>query len=164
MRAAAQIDEITLLVERQRFVAWDVFNDLCFVLFTLVAKERDRLVALPDLTFYGFVPVDDFFHSRLDDSEVILGEGLLAREVVIKAVFDRWADGDLGLRPQLFDRFGHYMCSVVAKQFEPIVRLAGDDFHGDIGLDIPGQVQQLAIHANGHRIAQEALADRFGDL
>ena len=114
VRAAAQVDEITLLVERDRLVAGDVLNDLRLVLLAKLAEEPDGIVPVPDLPLDGFVAVDDFLHPFLDDREVGLGEGRLSGEVIVETIHDRGADCHLRLRPDLLDRLGHDMGGIMA--------------------------------------------------
>ena len=63
--------------------------------------------------------LDDLAHHRLDALEVLRSERLIALEVVVEAVGDRRADGDLHVGEQPFDRLRHQVCRRVAQDIEP---------------------------------------------
>ena len=68
---------------------------------------RERLVA-----------GDDLAHALFDRREILGRERLVAEEVVVEAVLDHRANGDLRSRPERLHGFGENVRCVVADQFE----------------------------------------------
>ena len=85
-------------------------------------------VAVPHFTHDLFVAVDDLLHARFDGRQVIEAERRIAREVVIEAVFDGRADGDLGSGEQFLHRLGHHVTGIVADGFQRLGAVACQDF------------------------------------
>ena len=99
----------------------------------MLAEPARRLVARPDLAGDRLVAVDDLASScALDLGEIVGRERLVAHEVVIEAVLDRRAEGDLGAGIELLHRLGQHMGAVVAQQLQRVRVRAGDDL--DLGV------------------------------
>jgi hypothetical protein len=63
----------------------------------------------------------------LDGSQVLGRERALVGEVVVEAVLDDRADGDLGLGKQLLHRIGQQVRRAVADDLQAVGVLVGDD-------------------------------------
>ena len=94
-------------------------------------------------------------------------------DVVVKAVIQRRAVGELGLGPEPLNRLGHHVGGGVAQQVESVGVLlievgafAGpcDDGQVGIGLDGPVQVPQFTVDFGAHGRFGQTRADVFGDL
>ncbi len=164
VRAAAEVDERALAVERDRLVFRQVADDLGLVGLAQAFEELDRGVARPDLADDRLVAGDDLAHPRLDLGEVVGGERRFAGEVVIEAVFDRRADGDLGVGIKFLHRLGHHVRRVMAQQIDTVRVLRGDD--GDLGIRVQssGEIPQRAVHPHRERSLGQTRADRAGDI
>ena len=88
MRAAAQISPSTLLVDADDFGFRQILDQFGLVAFTLVGEVANRIFAVPFFTHKGIITRDDFAHLGFDGGEVFRLERLIAREIVIEAVFD----------------------------------------------------------------------------
>ena|SRR5210317_1314622 len=99
MRPAAQVDELTLAIQRQVLFRGNALDDLSLVRFADTAKELGRLVALPYFALYGLVAVDNILHTRFDCFEIGFREWLFTRKVIVETVLDGGADGHLGIGP-----------------------------------------------------------------
>jgi len=130
----------------------------------LFQAESGGFVPVPDFTPYILVAAYDFHHALFDGLEVFRGEGIFPVEVVVKAVFDSRANGDLGSRKQLLHRFCHDMGSIVADQIQAVVSVAGDDFHRGAIVDGQVNIDQLAVHFGGKCLFGEFFADTLGDV
>ena len=95
MGPAAEIHPLALFVDRDLLVARQIFNNLHLVVLTHIAKDFDRLVSGADDTFDGQVVRGNFRHALLNVLEIFRGKVMPRGKVVIKAVFDRRANGDL---------------------------------------------------------------------
>ena len=164
VRPAAEIGERSLAVDGDRFAGRDALDDLRLVSLTDPAEELHRIGAVPDLPPDGLVPGHDLAHPLLDPLEVVGGERVVSREVVVEAVLDRGADGDLGLGMKLLDGFGEDVGRIVAQEVEPLRLGAGDDGRGGVRLDDGREVAKLAVDPDGDRVAGQPLADGPGDL
>jgi hypothetical protein len=158
------IDEVALAVQGYRFVGRDACDDFRLVFLADAPKEFHGFVANPHLAINRLITVDDFFHARFDDLQVILGKRFFAREIVVETVFDGRPDRYLGVRPQLLDSLRERMRRVVSEQFDAGVGVSRDDLDRGVVLDIAREVPQLAVDAHGDGIARKALADAGGDF
>ena len=120
MRPAAQIIPFPLFVDRNWLTLRQVLDDLGFVFFAHFAEMFNRFRAVPDFTGEGFIAVNDFAHLGFDLFEVILGERLLAVEVVVEAIFNNRPDSDLRAGEQLLHGFGQHVSRVMPDQLQTI--------------------------------------------
>ena len=164
MRSPAQVDPFPLAVQRDGFVAPNVPDDLRLVLLSPVAKEPDRLVAIPHLARDGLVAIDDLAHAGFHALQILGSEGLLAREVVVEPVLDGRPDGDLRLRVELLHRLGEDVGRVVAQQLQRLLGVTRHDGDGCVGLDGGGEVPHHAVDPDRERGLRESLADAHGDV
>ena len=100
----------------------------------LSANSFFAALRLHHLACEGRVAGDDLAHLGFDRGQVFGRERLVAREVVIEAVLDHRADGDLGAGIELLHRLGHDMRRVVADQLERLRIVARKEFDRGVGL------------------------------
>jgi hypothetical protein len=91
-----------------------VLDDLDLVGLAQITEDLDGLCAAQHLALQGQVALDDLVHALLDGLQVIGSEGLVSGEVVVEAVLDGRADGDLGARVQLLHRLGHHNAALAS--------------------------------------------------
>ena len=130
----------------------------------LVAEHLLGLLAGPHFLGEGFVARDDLAHLLLDRREVLRRERLVAEEVVIEAVLDHRADGDLRAGPQRLHRLGEHMRGVVPDQFERARVLAGDELDLGVLLDRVGEVGDHAVERHRDRALGERGRNALGDV
>ena len=159
VRAAAQVDEIALLIEGDRLAGRDRLDKLDLERLVVLFVEGDRLVTGPDIADDRLVPVDDLVHARLDGGKVLVAEGRLAMEIVIEPVLDRRADGDLRLGIQLENRLGHDMRGIMPDGGQNGVVLCRQQRQRGIGLDLACHVPFLAVDNSQHCRLGEARTD-----
>ncbi len=135
VRPAAEIRKCSLTIQRNRFVFRQVFNNFGLIMLTHVFEVFDGLVTRHDDTFELFVAFDDFMHFSFDFFKVFGRKRFFARKVVIKAVFNGRADGNLNVGPQLLDRLRHDMRAGMAQDVKAFLILTGDNGHGCVGSD-----------------------------
>ena len=164
MRTAAQIDEITLAIKTDGLALGDRGDDLGLVLLADAFKESHGGVALHLLADDGFVAGDDLAHFGFDGFQIVRGERRRTGEVVIEAVLDGWADGDLGIGIQFLDGFGHHVGGVVTQQLQRVGILVRHDRHLGVGADSGAQILHHAVDANGQRRFGETGTDGLGNL
>ena len=128
------------------------------------SKKRDRRVAVPDLAGDLLVAPHDLAHPRLDLGEILGGERLGAREIVIEPGLGRRPEGDLGLGIELLDRLGHHMGRVVAQDLEPFRHVAGDDRDRGVTVDHGREIARPAVDPDRDRRLGEPRPDRGGDF
>src|SRR5262249_59794688 len=90
-------------------------------------------------------------HLCLDRREILRGERTLEREVVVEAILNDRADGDLGFRKELLDRLSEKVRGRVANDLETIAVLVGDDGEARIGRDDVRGVDELAVEPRSER-------------
>ena len=164
MRPAAEIEPVALGVELQVLPRRDRVDQLELEGFTLLGEQLLRLIPGDDLASEGAVARDDLAHLRFDDRQLVGREGLIPSEIVIEAVLDHWADGHLRARIELLHGFGHDMRRIVADKLERRRVLARENADRGIGLDRLGEVAELAVERNRHRLLAQRLGDGLGHL
>ena len=107
MRPGAKVGELALAVEGNDGVLRQIVDQLDLVGLLRLFHERDSLGTgqLKALELQLFLA--DLAHFLLDGFKVVGREGMLAVNVVIEALFDRGADGELCARVQAADRLRH---------------------------------------------------------
>ena len=163
MRTTAEIEPVALIINLQVLIGGNRIDQLDLVGFALVGKHLTRLVTRPDFLGEGLVALDDLLHPLFDLRQIVRREGLVLGKVVIEAVFDHRADGDLRAGPQFLHGLGHHVGRVVADQLQGAGIFARDDLEL-AGNDRIGQVAQLAIQRDRDGLLCKRLGDRFGDF
>ncbi len=164
VRAAAEIEPVALLVDLDLLILRDRVDQLDLEQLALVAEHLLGLVARPHLLGEGFVARDDLAHLLLDGVEVFRRERLVAEEVVIEAVLDHRADGDLGAGPERLHRFGQHMRGVVPDQLQRARVVAGEELDLGVALDRIGEVGDRAVERHRDRALGERGRDALGDV
>ena len=102
MRACAQVGELALLVERNGSVFRQIVNQLYLVRLLALFHELDGLLARQLEALELLLFLADLAHLCLESIEVLLREGERRIKIVVEAVVDGRADGQLDLRIQAF--------------------------------------------------------------
>src|SRR5262249_29602028 len=141
----------TLLVDLDLLVGGDGIDQLDFESLTHVAEGLLRLLARPDLLGEGFVARDDLAHFLFNDREVFWREWLVTEEIVIEAVLDYRADGDLRSGPERLHGLREHVRGVVPDEFECARVFARDELYLGIAFDRICKVGESAIERHGDR-------------
>ena len=107
MGASAQIRKITLLIKRNHCIFGQIVDQLHFI--GLVFHQCQRLRARQFKTLQLQLFLADLAHFRLNLGKVLRSKCFLAVQIVIKSVFNRWTDGQLGAGPQALDRLRQHV-------------------------------------------------------
>ncbi len=164
VRAAAEVEPVALFVDLDLLVVRDGIDQFDLEQLALVAKDALGLLARPHFLGEGFVTRDDLAHLLLDRVEVLGGERLVAEEVVVEAVLDHRADGDLGARPQRLDGFRKHMRGVVPNELQRARVLARKKFDPSVALDRVIEVGERAVERHRDRTLDERGRDALGDV
>ena len=100
MRTGAQVHELALLVEGDVGVLRQIIDQLHLIGLFLLLHILDGLGPGQLEALQLQLLLADLPHLRLDLRQVLRGEGKRRVQIVIKAVVDGRADGQLHLRPQ----------------------------------------------------------------
>ena len=165
MRPTAEILPVAVPIHPQRLVAGDRVDQLDLVGLVIRLVMRDGAGAVPDFGGHGVALGDDLAHLLFDHGKVFGGEGLCTVEIVIPAVVDHRADGDLDGGPDLLHGAGHDMGQIMAHQFQR-GRAVGHGVDGDlrVGGDRPLQVPVLAVQRGADRLFRQRFRDVGGDI
>ena len=156
-------------VHADRLVARNGLDQLDLVGLVIVLIELHRARAIPDFGLYLVAGGDDLAHLLFDGLEIGVGKRLLPVEIVVPAVVDHRANGDLHVRPQLLHRAGHDVGAVVADKLQHLrlvltVRPHGQDGKLGVGLNGLGKVCDPPVDPAGERRLAERGADVRRDL
>ena len=168
VRAAAQVLEGALAVQRDVLAFGDAADDLGLVGLAHVLEVLDSLVARQHAARHRLVLGRELRHLLLDGGQVFRRERALVGEVVEEAVLDHRADRDLGVGEQFLDGVGQQVGRGVADQVEAVGVLGRDDGQRLVALDQVARVDQLRVarlaHAASERGLGQARADGGGDI
>ena len=135
MRAAAEIEPVALLVDRDFLVGRNGVDQFDLERLAMRFEIAHGLVAAPFLAHDRLVGGDDLAHFLFDRREILGRERLGAEKVVIEAVLDHRADGDLRAGKKRLDRVGQHMGGVVADQLQRARVVAVEEFDLGVGAD-----------------------------
>jgi hypothetical protein len=147
-------------------VADEVLDQLDLVVLALLLEALDGFVHRHIGALELLVGADVLAHLLLDALEVVLGElGAVGEvEVVVEAVVDRGADGDLHAGVELHDGGGEDVGGVVAEEPEAVVVPRCDDLDAVTVAERRREVPKLAVDPDPEGGAREALADGTGGV
>ena len=165
VRTAADIEPVALAVDGN-FLALgnDIVDDLDLVLLAQLVEDFLRFLAIQHLALDRQIALDDLLHALLDLLEIFRGEGLLAGKIVVEAVLDGRADGDLGAGIEFLNRLRHDMGGIVTHQLKGFLVAGGDDRQLGIVIDQPGGVHQLTVQLAGQGRLGQAGTDVAGHI
>src|SRR5690554_855802 len=98
MGATAKIDKIALPVERQVFIARNIFDNADFVFLTHLVKQLYRFAAGKHRAGYGDILLSELFHTLFNSGQILIGKRPVKFEIVVKPVINNWTDGHLSSR------------------------------------------------------------------
>ena len=117
VRSRAQVGEIALAEEGNLLVLRQILDELHLVGLLLLLHEFDGLPAGKNEPLHGITFLDNLLHLGLDLRKICLGDELLAEvHIVVEAVVDGRADGQLRIGVQGLDGLGHHMGCGVAER------------------------------------------------
>ena len=146
VRAAAEVDELAGLVERNLFVGLGEFLDevaLHEIAFGLEARQS--LLARQKLARVGLVALHDLLHLLLDLLEVFGGKRRGAIEVVKESVLGGGAVSELGLGKKFKHGGGHEVRRRVPVNLKRLGIAIGEQAQAGVALQRPGEIGQIAV-------------------
>ena len=161
--AGAQVGEIPLPAEGDRLALSGVLLDE-LQLIGLVGLQLLRLLHRQRKPFDGEILLGDGGHFGLQLFQVLRGEGGGNVEIVVEAVLDGGADGELRFGEQVLHRLRQNVRGGVVKGTLPLLAVKGQDFHGAVVIQQVTQVGDLAVHEGAAGIAVQAHAQIFGKV
>ena len=153
VRAAAEVDELALVVQRDGRVG-NALDDLDLVVLAHLPEAADRLAARHLFPPHGQVLGDDRAHHLLDAGEILAREPAGPLEVVVEAVLDDRADGDLGLGEEPLHRLRHEVRGRMADDAQALRRLDRDRRQPAVTQERPRQIDDrgpVRLDAGGDR-------------
>ncbi len=122
------------------------------------------LIPRPFLAANRLVGGDDLPHFFLDGREILGRKRLGAIKIVVKAVLDHRADGDLGAGIKRLDRVGQHMGGVVADEFQRARVFAVQKFDLGVGADGRRGVHHIAVEHHGDGLFGQRGGNASGDV
>ncbi len=157
VRALAQVEEPTVLVDRDHLVSVELLEAL--ELERVVTEQLACLVFGDASTREGLIRRGDLCHLFLEFLEIFGRKGLVDLEVVVETVVDRRAEPDAGSRTQLAHGGGENVRRRVPQNHQGLRVLLGEDRDRGVGLDGLREADGLAVDHGRHRGLGETRAD-----
>ena len=151
MRPAAEVEPIALLVDVQVLAGRNRVDQFALEGLALLLEKVERLIARPDFLHNRPVARNYLAHLLLDDRQVFDRERRLAIEIVIEAVLDHRADGDLRARKKLLHRLGQHMRGVMTNKFQRARIFAIYELDLRVAVDGRGEIGKRAVEGHGDR-------------
>ena len=175
MRAAAEIDEFPLTVERDRLLVGKTgLQVIDFERLSHVGEKLNRLGAGHFDPFERLVGLDDLFHLVFDGGEILFRERLVAEKIVVKAGLGRRTERQLDVREEAHHRPRHNVRGRMAENIERFGILFGEETEFDRPLGgkervgrkglrhgVPARVEPVG---KGYRAGQGRLSEPGADF
>ncbi len=145
MGAAAQVFKITFAVQADLLVCWNAADDLGLVMLAQGFEVRNGFVTWQHAAQDGFVFGRQLGHALFYRRQVLRREGAAVRKIVIKAVINDRANGDLSLGKQGLDGIRQQVGGRVTDQLQTFGVFGGHDRQLRVGGDAEAGVHQLTI-------------------
>ena len=114
MWSCTQICEFSLTIERNGCILRQILNQFYFIWFSLFFHEFNSFCSWKCEFFQTCAFLDDLLHLFFDVIQIFSGEWCMVK-IIIKSVFDRWSDRQLGFREKILHCFCQYMGCGMAK-------------------------------------------------
>ena len=164
MRSAAEVDEL----RPQRIFAEDVVGPLGDQLHLHRLVHRFVLRKALGLRYQtplkAQIPVADLSHLLLELLQIFRCKRVLAVEIVVKTVLDRWSNSELGLRVKFKYRSGKKVRRRVPVHFEGSRIFGGQNADRRVPFQRARQVPKVSIYFGNHRFFSKAFRDRKGNI
>src|SRR5919107_493413 len=161
VRAAAQIEKISLLVDRDL----TVFQPLDDLRLVRVIHVEILGVGLGDLfPLYREVPRDDLMHPLLDARQILVREATRYLDIVVKAVLYRRGEGPLATRIELHYGLGHSVSRRMPQHLEALGGVCGNYLEGSTTVQLGIEVYELPVQFRDYGVSGEAFTDLRGDI
>ena len=161
VRTAAEVDEISLLVQRNR--AFGIVDELDLVGLAVCLEAHAGRIPIDRRALPGAALLDLAVDLILEALEVLVRDRLGEVEVVVEAVVDRRADRDLGTRIEPLHGLGQQVGGRVPQYVERVGIVAvarGQDLNAGAVLERVAQVECLAaLEPDEHGLLRQARAD-----
>ena len=161
VRAAAEVEEIALLVDRD-IAVFEGFDDLRLVRVVLVEGLGRRLGDL--LALYLQVAGDDLTHPLLDARQILVRQTPRHLDVVEEAILYWWTQGQLATRIQFHYSLRHRVRRGVPQYLQALGGVFGDHLEVSTAVQRGGEVDQSSVQLGDHGVAGEAFSYLLGDI
>ena len=135
MRAAAEVNEIALAIQRHFLIGRNRGNDFCLVVLANRFEKFHRLVARPRFARNRNVALGQLRHALFNRGKIFRRERALIRKVVVEAIFDHGSDRHLRVGKQFLHCIGQQMRGGMPDQIDALGVLVRDDREIAVGLD-----------------------------
>ena len=160
MRAAAEVAEVVLRIDRQRLVGRQVVDQLDLVCLVLVDEALADRVAIRRLAREGVLLLEDATHLVFDAYEIGFANLLGELEVVVEAVIDGRPDRDLHAGEDVARGLGQHVRRRVAQDRQGLLVTDAQDLHLRAVGERQAQITHLPIDLDGSGHLGESLTDR----
>ena len=161
--AGAKIGEIALTAECNLFALAGVLFDE-FQLIGLIGHQLFGFLHRQGETLDGQISLSNGGHFGFQLFQVFGGKGGRNIKIVVEAIFDGGANGELGTREQVLHRLGQHMRSCVIEGTLSLLILESKDFHRAIVIQQIAEIGDFAIHQGAAGIAVQPHAQFLGKI
>ena len=159
--ACAQVHKLTLTVEGNLRVLGQIPNQFHLVGLTLLLHEADGLLSGKQELLQAGALLHDLLHLRLQLIQILPGESLVVK-IIVKALLNTGADGQLGVREHSLNRLRQHMGSGMAQGCQALRVLGRTDLQPAVLRCHSPQIHRLAVYLGAAGRSGQALTDVQG--
>ena len=166
VRAGAEIRELALRVHRDLLTCRQILDEFDLVIFALLLEEVQGLLTADFLALELEVLLDDLLHLFLDLGKIRLRELTVHVEIVVEAVVDGRADGqlDIGILVETLDGLCEDMRSRVAQCPAAVRILKRQELHLAVFIENGRKIFRLTVYFSSQDLLGEAVAYLFHEI
>ena len=183
MRACTKVSKLTLNIQRNLCILWQIINQLYLVVLTSLGEHIQSFLTANQLTLQLQVLLDNLVHFLLDFLQILIGKALLHVNIIVKAVlngraafgghhiiietiFNSRTNSQLNifiLVQTLHSLSKNMRCSMTEGMTSPFI-LKGQKLNSSILVQYCCQIHNFIINTYSQNLLSQAVADRLYQL
>ena len=166
MRACTKVSKLTLNIQRNLCILWQIINQLYLVVLTSLGEHIQSFLTANQLTLQLQVLLDNLVHFLLDFLQILIGKALLHVNIIVETIFNSRTNGQLNifiLVQTLHSLSKNMRCSMTEGMTSPFI-LKGQKLNSSILVQYCCQIHNFIINTYSQNLLSQAVADRLYQL
>ena len=166
MRACTKVSKLTLNIQRNLCILWQIINQLYLVVLTSLGEHIQSFLTANQLTLQLQVLLDNLMHFLLDFLQILIGKAFLHVNIIVEPIFNSRANSQLNifvLVQTLHSLSKNMRCSMTEGMTSPFI-LKGQKLNSSILVQYCCQIHNFIINTYSQNLLSQAVADRLYQL
>ena len=163
MRACTKVSKLTLNIQRNLCILWQIVNQLYLVVLTSLGEHIQSFLTANQLTLQLQVLLDNLVHFLLDVLQILIGKALLHVNIIVETIFNSRTNGQLNifiLVQTLYSLSKNMRCSMTEGMTSPFI-LKGQKLNSSILVQYRCQIHNFIINTYSQNLLSQAVANRL---